>query len=130
MIAILKRFLKPEFLKYAGYGAISYLLAVGITTLLTRVLRLDRKLAYGIAQVTVLCLNFLVAKFFIFEQSRKRSPIIQFLLFAVGNAGFRLVDWGVFSLLSLFIKSIPAAAFVSAVTVLPLKYLFMKKGVF
>ena len=130
MIAFLKRLLKPEFLKYAGYGAVSYLLAVGITTLLTKALHLDRKLAYGIAQVTVLCLNFLVAKFFIFEQSRKRNPFLQFLLFAAGNAGFRLVDWGIFSLLSLVIASIPLTAFLSALTVLPLKYLFLKKGVF
>jgi putative flippase GtrA len=130
MIRLLKRFLKPDFYKYAGYGVVSYLLAVGITTLLTGGLHLDRKLAYGIAQVAVLCVNFLVAKFFIFEQSRKRSPLIQFLLFAAGNAGFRLVDWGIFSLLSLLIKSIPITAFVSALTVLPLKYLFLKKGVF
>ncbi len=130
VIRFLRRILKPDFLKYAGYGVVSYLLAVGITTLLTKVLHLDRKLAYGIAQVTVLCLNFLVAKFFIFEPSRKRNTLLQFLLFAGGNAGFRFVDWGIFSLLSLLIKSIPATAFVSAIIVLPLKYLFMKKGVF
>ncbi len=130
MIAFLKRFIKPDFLKYAGYGVVSYLMAVGITTLLTRMLHLDRKLAYGIAQVTVLCLNFLVAKFFIFEKTRKRNPFVQFLLFAAGNAGFRLLDWGIFSLLSLLIDSIPVAAFFSALAVLPLKYLFLKKGVF
>ena len=45
MTAFLKRFLKPDFLKYAGYGVVSYLLAVGITTLLTNGLHLDRKLS-------------------------------------------------------------------------------------
>ena len=132
VVRFLKRFLKPEFLKFVGYGAVSYLLAVGTTTLLTKVLHLDRKLAYAIAQVTVLCVNFFVNKFFIFEASKKRNPFLQFLLFAAGNAGFRLVDWGIFSLLSLGIKSIPVpvAAFLSALSVLPVKFLFMRKGVF
>src|SRR4030042_5104551 len=130
VLRLLKRFLKPEFLKFVGYGAVSYLLAVGTTTLLTRVLHLDRRLAYAIAQVTVLCVNFFVNKFFIFEPSRKRNPFLQFAYFAAGNAGFRLVDWGLFSLLSLGIKSIPLAAFLSAASVLPFKFVFMRKGVF
>ena len=130
VLRLLKGFLKPEFLKFVGYGAVSYLLAVGTTTLLTKVLHLDRRLAYAIAQVTVLCVNFFVNKFFIFQPSTKKNPILQFLLFAAGNAGFRLVDWGLFSLLSLGIKSIPVAAFISAASVLPLKFLFMRKGVF
>ena len=131
VVRFLKRFLKPEILKFVGYGAVSYLRAVGTTTLLTKVLHLDRKLAYAIAQVTVLCVNFFVNKYFIFEPSKKRNPFLQFLLFAAGNAGFRLVDWGIFSLLSLVIKSIPVpvAAFLSALSVLPLKFLFMRKGV-
>jgi putative flippase GtrA len=130
VLGFLRRFLKLEFLKFVGYGAVSYLLAVGTTTLLTRVFHLDRKLAYAIAQVTVLCVNFFVNKFFIFEPSKKRNPFLQFAFFAAGNAGFRLVDWGLFSLLSLGIKSIPVAAFLSALSVLPLKFLFMRKGVF
>jgi putative flippase GtrA len=132
VLGFLRRFLKLEFLKFVGYGAVSYLLAVGTTTLLTRVLHLDRKLAYAIAQGTVLCVNFFVNKFFIFEPSKKRNPFLQFAFFAAGNAGFRLVDWGLFSLLSLLFKSIPipVAAFLSALSVLPLKFLFMRKGVF
>jgi putative flippase GtrA len=131
-VPFLKRFLNLEFLKFVAYGAFSYLLAVGTTMLLTKVFHLDRKLAYAIAQVTVLCVNFFVNKFFIFEPSRKRNPFFQFFLFAAGNGGFRLLDWGIFSLLSLAIKTIPVpvAAFASALSVLPLKFLFMRKGVF
>ncbi len=126
----LKRFLQPEFLKFLGYGVVSYLLAAGSTTLLVKVLHLDRKLAYAIAQVAVLCVNFFVSKYFIFQPSGKRNPLVQFLLFTAVNAGFRLVDWGIFSLLSLVIDSIPVAVFISASSVLPFKFLFMRKGVF
>ncbi len=130
LLGFFKRFLKPEFLKFVGYGVVSYLLAAGSTTLLVKVLHLDRKLAYAIAQVAVLCVNFFVSKYFIFQPSRKRNPLVQFLLFAAVNAGFRLVDWGIFSLLSLVIDSIPVAVFISASSVLPFKFLFMRKGVF
>ena len=126
----LKRFLQPEFLKFLGYGVVSYLLAAGSTTLLVKVLHLDRKLAYAIAQVVVLGVNFLVSKFLIFEPSKRRSPFYQFGLFTAVNAGFRLVDWGIFTLLSLGIKSIPVASFLSAASVLPFKFLLMRKGVF
>jgi putative flippase GtrA len=130
LVLLAKRFIQSDFLKFVGYGPLSYLLAVGITTLLTQVLHFDRKLAYGIAQIVVLGANFLVSKFLIFKQVRKTSPFLQFLLFAAVNAGFRLMDWGVFSLLSLLHKSIPLTAFISTLSVLPLKYLTMKKGVF
>jgi putative flippase GtrA len=130
LIRLAKRLIQSDFLKFVGYGPLSYLLAVGMTTLLTQVLHFDRKLAYGIAQIVVLCANFLVSKFLIFKQVRKTSPFLQFLLFAAVNAGFRLMDWGVFSLLSLLHWSIPLTAFLSALSVLPLKYLTMKKGVF
>src|SRR4030042_3281913 len=129
VLRLLKRFLKLEFLKFVGYGAVSYLLAVGTTTLLTKVLHLDRRLAYAIAQVTVLCVNFFVNKFFIFQPSTKKNPILQFLLFEAGNAGIRLVDWGLFSLLSLGIKSIPVAAFISEVSVRPLNFVFTRTDV-
>ncbi len=130
VVRFAKRFLRLEFLKFVGYGIISYPLAVGTTLLLTKVLHLDRKLAYAFAQVVVLGVNFLVSKFLIFEPSKRRNPFYQFGLFTGVNAGFRLVDWGLFSLLSLGIKSIPLASFLSAASVLPFKFLFMRKGVF
>jgi putative flippase GtrA len=127
---LLRRFFQPEFLKFVGYGVVSYALAAGSTTLLVKGLHLDRRLAYAIAQVAVLCVNFFVSKYFIFEPSRRRNPFVQFLLFVAVNAGFRLADWGIFSLLSLAIESIPVAVFISASSVLPFKFLFMRKGVF
>ena len=130
LVRFAKRFLKLEFLKFVGYGVISYPLAVGTTLLLTKVLQLDRKLAYGIAQVVVLGVNFVVSKFLIFEPSKRRNPFYQFGLFAAVNSGFRLLDWGIFTLLSLGIKSIPLASFLSAASVLPFKFLLMRKGVF
>ncbi len=130
VVGLVKRLLKPEFLKFVGYGVISYPLALGTTLLLTKVLQLDRKLAYAIAQVAVLGVNFLVSKFLIFEPSKRRNPFYQFGLFTAVNAGFRLLDWGIFTLLSLGIKSIPVASFLSAASVLPFKFLLMRQGVF
>ncbi len=130
VVRFAKRFLRLEFLKFVGYGIISYPLAVGTTLLLTKVAHLDRKLAYGIAQVAVLGVNFLVSKFLIFEPSKRRNPFYQFGLFTAVNAGFRLLDWGLFTLLSLGIKSIPVASFLSAASVLPFKFLLMRRGVF
>jgi putative flippase GtrA len=80
-------------------GLPAFLLAIPLNWVLVEKALLAKPLAYAIVLVTQVTINFFMARHFVFKPTTDRSPQAQFALFLVGILGFRVLDWGLYTLI-------------------------------
>lgn len=89
-----------------------------------------RLVAYALTHVTALSVAFLINRRWVFRATAGRQ-VRQGLRFALAQAGFRALDWCLFTLISLaFLPPVFVGVLAANVLVLPAKYVFYRNHVF
>ncbi len=116
--------------KFAFLGGVTYLLLLGQTRLYLDLLQLPRPLAYGIAQVVVFVLNFVLNRHWIFDSAPEHAAR-QGAKYLLANGAFRLADWSLFNAIEWLTGwPVHVAIFLALAVVFPLKFFTYKVGVF
>lgn len=88
-----------KYLIFLVVGLPSFLLAVPINYILVDRLELQMSLAYAIVLLIQVSVNFLLCRVYVFENTSTSSFQRQYLMFLVGIASFRFVDWLLYTIL-------------------------------
>ncbi len=119
-----------KFAKFAMLGVVTYLLLLGQTRLYLGVLELPRPVAYGIAQVVVFVVNFVLNRHWIFDSAPEHAAR-QGAKYLLANATFRFTDWSLFNVIEWLTGwPVHVAIFLALAIVFPLKFFTYKVGVF
>lgn len=87
-----------SFLRFCLTTVLSMVVNFGLTIALHELARWPEELAYAVALVTVLLMNFVLLRSYVFS-ARHIEPGRQLALFALSTAGFRLSEYLAFLLL-------------------------------
>ncbi len=119
-----------KFLKFALLGGVTYLLLLGQTRLYLGGLGLPRPVAYGMAQVVVFVVNFVLNRHWIFDSAPEHAAR-QGTKYLLANGTFRLTDWSLFNAIEWLTGwPVHVAIFLALAIVFPLKFFTYKVGVF
>ncbi len=88
---------KWQLLRFLLAGIPTFCGAVFLNRSLARGLQINPLLAYAIVLVTQMSVNFLICRYLVFE-NRERHPIARaYIVFMLGNAVLRLLDWSFYA---------------------------------
>jgi len=89
-----------KFLRFMCAGIPAFLVAFGLNYLLVTQLAAPKPLAYALALIVQLGINFFICRYFVFAVHPTFHAVKSFLVFFNGVAFFRLLDWGLYVLLT------------------------------
>jgi len=116
--------------RFLAGGLATYAINLSLTWLLVTALSVPKVLAYALTLASVLLVGVSLARYWIFR-ARSESLAKQGITFLVASAGFRALDWALFSTLILaFDPVLPVAILTANVLVLPAKYWLFRNAVF
>lgn len=87
-----------KLIKFLASGLPAFSLAVPLNYLLVERVHLHYALAYGVVLFFQITVNFLICKHFVFPNQGTRHWLVQFWQLGTGSLGFRVLEWGVYSL--------------------------------
>jgi putative flippase GtrA len=119
-----------KFMKYVIVGGFSYFAAFAQMYLYTLILEISDGPAYALSLVIIMCLNFFLARHWIFDAGGENA-VAQGGRFVVVAIFCRAADWCLFMVFSQAI-GLPyyVAIFLAMLLIFPLKYFTYKIGVF
>jgi len=111
-------------------GIVTYGITLSLMAFWSGVIDVPRLFAYALTHATALSLAFVLNRRWVFRATAGRR-LTQGLRFALAQAGFRAVDWALFTAISLaFLPPVFVGVLLANVLVLPAKYVFYRNHVF
>jgi len=89
----------PQLIKFLAVGIPAFLVAIPLNFLLVGHLGWPKPAAYAVVLCVQVTINFFACLFFVFDRDKSKSMKSQFLVFASGILGARVLDWGLYSVL-------------------------------
>lgn len=93
------RNLLVQLIKFGMAGLPSFLVAIPLNWLLVEQAGLSKPLAYMITLFFQVTVNFILLRIFVFKGSSEETVIKTYFKFLWGIAFFRLLDWGLYTVL-------------------------------
>lgn len=85
--------------KFGMAGMPSFLIAIPLNWFLVEKILLHKPIAYLITLLFQVAVNFVFLRLFVFKSEKQGGKLITFFKFFWGIAFFRLLDWGLYTLL-------------------------------
>jgi putative flippase GtrA len=85
--------------KFGIAGMPSFLIAIPLNWFLVEKILLNKPIAYLITLLFQVAVNFVFLRLFVFKSEKQGDKLITFFKFFWGIAFFRLLDWGLYTLL-------------------------------
>lgn len=132
LIALLKKYAKINFLRklinFLIAGLPSFFIALPINYVLVTYFNFAKPLAYIIVLLIQVVINFFMLRRFVFKKHSTEKIYLQFIKFFSGISFFRLLDWGLYSLVVSFTSINFIFVQIANVAIFSvLKFLFSKK---
>lgn len=88
-----------KFVGFLAVGLPAFALAIPLNWFLVEFCALPMPLAYAVVLTIQVAANFFMCRWLVFSQGNHKSTGRQFAEFFSGIMGFRIVDWGLYSLI-------------------------------
>jgi putative flippase GtrA len=127
---MIARFLGSSAARFLLGGVVTYAITLALMAFWLGLVGAPRLVAYALTHATSLCVAFVLNRRWVFRATAGRQ-VTQGLRFALAQAGFRALDWCLFTLISLaFLPPVFLGVLAANVLVLPAKYVFYRHHVF
>jgi putative flippase GtrA len=124
--------LLTRFNGYLAVSALSFVINIGLTSLLHEAVSLKPMWAFGISLTVLFCINFTLMRYWVYRKHLRPGTLRrQFVATMVTSGGFRLTEWLFFVALNEFLKIyyLPAMLIVMGTSFL-LKFFVYDKLIF
>ncbi len=88
-----------KFLSFISLGLPAFALAIPLNWFLVEFCAFPKPFAYAVVLTIQVAANFFMCRWFIFSAGNLKSMGRQFVEFFSGIMGYRIVDWGLYSLI-------------------------------
>lgn len=103
MYTFIKKILTHKLFQFLLAGFPGFLIGLLLNISLVSQLEWNEALAYSLVLVVQVSINFIVCRHFVFDTDQEKSLLRQYVLFMGNILSARLLDWTLYSLLTLWI---------------------------
>ena len=118
-----------KLLKFLVVGLPAFLIAIPLNLILVEKLFWPKPAAYALVLVVQVTLNFFACIYFVFKRDASKSLRSQFILFMSGILSARVMDWGVYSLLTWLGMNYIVVQFLNVTLFSVLKFSFARRTI-
>jgi putative flippase GtrA len=115
--------------RFILYGIPAFLIAIPLNYFLVQKLLWPKPAAYALVLVVQVTINFFACILFVFKRDESKSLRSQFVMFMSGILTARVLDWGIYTLLTWLGMNITLAQFLNVVVFSITKFTFARKAI-
>ena len=116
-------------LRFILFGIPAFLIAIPLNWFLVEKLLWPMPAAYALVLVAQVTINFFACSLFVFKRDESKSLRSQFVMFMSGILTARVLDWGIYTLLTWLGMNITLAQFLNVVVFSITKFTFARKAI-
>jgi putative flippase GtrA len=115
--------------KFLAIGIPAFLIAIPLNYFLVEKLLWPKPAAYALVLLVQVTINFFACILFVFKRDESKSLRSQFVMFMSGILTARVLDWGIYTLLTWLGMNITLAQFLNVVVFSITKFTFARKAI-